>query len=64
MMGSVDNLKKKSIIILSVVLATVLLFTGMSYFIGLQVFNGSTQLVTNENTAGCGLITTRNIGIR
>jgi len=44
-------LKKKIIIILSVVLAVaVLLFAGMSCFIGLQVFSSSTQLVTNEST--------------
>ena len=52
-MGSVGIMKKKIIIILSVVLAgVVLLFAGMSFFIGLQVFNGSTQLVTNEKTSG------------
>lgn len=27
-----------------------MLFAGMTYFIGVQVFNGSTQLITNENT--------------
>lgn len=44
-------MKKKIIIILSVVLAVaVLLFAGMSCFIGLQVFSSSTQLVTNEST--------------
>lgn len=44
-------MKRKIIIILSIILAVAaLLFAGMSYFIGLQVFNGSTQLVINENT--------------
>lgn len=44
-------MKRKIIIFLSVVLTlAVLLFAGMSYFIGLQVFDGSTQLVNNENT--------------
>jgi len=47
----VDILKRKIIINYSVILAVaVLIFGGMSYFIGLQVFNGSTQLVTNEST--------------
>lgn len=45
-------MKKKIIIILSAILAgAILFFAGVSYFIGLQVFNGSTQLVTNESTA-------------
>lgn len=45
-------MKKKLIITLSVILtAVLLLFAGMSYFIGTQVFNGSTQLVTNEKTS-------------
>lgn len=44
-------MKSKITVVLLVVLGVaVLLFAGMSYFIGLQVFNGSTQLVTNENT--------------
>lgn len=44
-------MKRKAVIILSVVLAGVLLLAAwMSYFIGIQVFNGSTQLVTNEST--------------
>ncbi|HPU63273.1 MAG TPA: alpha/beta hydrolase [Mobilitalea sp.] len=45
-------MKRKLIIILSVILAiVVLLFCGMSYFIGIQVFKGSMQLVTNETTS-------------
>ncbi len=30
----------------------IVLFTGASIFIGTQVFAGSTQLVTNEETKG------------
>lgn len=39
-------------IIIFIVIVLVLLFLGTSYFIGLQVFAGSTQLVTNEKTSG------------
>lgn len=42
--------KKVIIILLTVMVAAVMLFAGMTYFIGVQVFNGSTQLITNENT--------------
>lgn len=42
--------KKVIIILLMVMVAAVMLFAGMTYFIGVQVFNGSTQLITNENT--------------
>ncbi len=46
-------MKKRLKIFLSVVAtALVLLFIGLSYFIGLQVFEGSTQLITNDNTMG------------
>lgn len=44
---------KKAVIITAVVLSVLLgLFAGMSYFIGTQVFEGSTQLTTNEDTTG------------
>jgi len=47
----VDILKKRIIIILSIILTVaIFILMGMSYFIGLQVFNGSTQLVTNVDT--------------
>ena len=40
-------MKKKGKIILSAVLILlIILIVGMSYFIGTQVFDGSTQLVT------------------
>ena len=46
-------MKKKGKIILSAVLILlIILIVGMSYFIGTQVFEGSTQLVTNEDTKG------------
>lgn len=44
--------KKTRIVLLVVVSLLVVLFVGMSYFVGLQVFNGSTQLVTNDGTSG------------
>lgn len=44
-------MKKRNIIIL-IIIVLVLLFFGMSYFIGTQVFMGSTQLVTCEDTSG------------
>lgn len=37
--------------LLAVLAAAVFLFAGVSYYIGLQVFKSSTQLVTNETTA-------------
>ena len=44
-------MKKRLGLIFSIVVAVlVLLFIGLSAFIGLQVFAGSTQLVTNEKT--------------
>lgn len=45
-------MKKRNIIILIVIIVFVLLFLGISYFIGMQVFMGSTQLVTCEETSG------------
>lgn len=45
-------MKKRNLIILIVIIVFVLLFFGMSYFIGTQVFMGSTQLVTCEDTTG------------
>lgn len=39
-------------IILSIAIIIWVMFLGMSYFIGTQVFTGSTQLVTNEETTG------------
>ena len=45
-------MKKRNLIILIVIIVFVLLFFGMTYFIGTQVFMGSTQLVTCEDTTG------------
>lgn len=43
--------KKRKVIILSVIIGIlIVLFFGMSYFIGSQVVEGSTKLVTNEET--------------
>lgn len=44
-------MKKRNKIILIVSIVFLLLFLGMSYFIGTQVFMGSTQLVTCEDTS-------------
>lgn len=44
-------MKKRNKIILIVLIVVLLLFLGMSYFIGTQVFMGSTQLVTCEDTS-------------
>lgn len=44
--------KKIKIITAAVAVVLVLLFAGMSGFIGIQVFSGSTQLTTNRDTAG------------
>ena len=44
-------MKKRTKILLIVVIVVLLLFLGMSYFIGTQVFMGSTQLVTCEGTS-------------
>lgn len=44
-------MKKRTKIILIVVIVILVLFLGMSYFIGSQVFMGSTQLVTCEETS-------------
>lgn len=44
--------KKGKIILTAVLILLIILFAGMSYFIGTQVFAGSTQLVTNEDTRG------------
>jgi fermentation-respiration switch protein FrsA (DUF1100 family) len=43
--------KKIRTILLVVVIVLVVLFLGTSYFIGLQIFAASTQLVTNEKTS-------------
>lgn len=47
-------MKKKRLKIILVMIVVVLLiaFVGISYFIGMQVFENSTQLVTNEETTG------------
>lgn len=45
-------MKKRRIIALSVLILLISIFCIMTYYIGLQVFNGSTQLVTNETTSG------------
>lgn len=44
-------MKKHKKIVLIIVIVVLLLFVGMSYFIGTQVFMGSTQLVTCEDTS-------------
>ena len=44
-------MKKWTKILLIIVIVILLLFVGMSYFIGTQVFMGSTQLVTCEDTS-------------
>ncbi len=44
-------MKKGTKILLIVFIVALLLFGGMSYFIGMQVFMGSTQLVTCEDTS-------------
>ena len=44
-------MKKWTKILLIIVIVILLLFMGMSYFIGMQVFMGSTQLVTCEDTS-------------
>mgnify|MGYP000290850874 CR=1 FL=1 len=50
-------MKKKGKIILSAVLILlIILIVAMSYFIGTQVFEGSTQLVTNEDTKGVRIL--------
>lgn len=47
-------MKKKRLKIILIIIVAVLLiaFVGISYFIGMQVFENSTQLVTNEETTG------------
>ncbi len=46
-------MKKKAVkIILIVIIVILVLFLGMSYYIGMQVFEGSTQLVTCQDTTG------------
>lgn len=42
--------KRAKTILIAVVLIVFILFIGLSGFIGLQVFSGSTQLTTNEKT--------------
>lgn len=44
-------MKKWTKILLIIVIVILLLLVGMSYFIGTQVFMGSTQLVTCEDTS-------------
>lgn len=44
--------KKTKVILLSAAAVLIILFAGISGFIGLQVFQASTQLVTNEETKG------------
>lgn len=44
-------MKKCKKILLVIFIVVLLLFLGMSYFIGTQVFMGSTQLVTCEDTS-------------
>lgn len=44
-------MKKRKKILLVIFIVVLLLFLGMSYFIGTQVFMGSTQLVTCEDTS-------------
>lgn len=44
-------MKKRTKIFLIMILVVLVLFVGMSYFIGTQVFMGSTQLVTCEETS-------------
>lgn len=44
--------KKMKIAGLIVLIIFIVLFAGMSYFVGMQVFAESTQLVTNEETTG------------
>ena len=44
-------MKKWTKTLLIIVIIILLLFVGMSYFIGTQVFMGSTQLVTCEDTS-------------
>lgn len=45
-------MKKSMLILIIVAVIMIALFTGTSFFIGTQVFAGSTQLVTNEETKG------------
>ncbi len=45
------KMKKCKKILLVIFIVVLLLFLGMSYFIGTQVFMGSTQLVTCEDTS-------------
>lgn len=44
--------KKLKIVLISIGVAFIIVFLGISYFIGTQVFKNSTQLVTNESTSG------------
>lgn len=44
--------KKLKIILVMIVVVLLIAFVGISYFIGMQVFENSTQLVTNEETTG------------
>lgn len=44
--------KKLKVILTTIIVVFVVLFLGVSGLIGLQVFAGSTQLVTNEETKG------------
>ena len=53
-MNKLISAKKRRAKVILTVIAVILVvsFLGMSYFIGTQVFSGSTQLVTNEETRG------------
>lgn len=48
---NVGKMKKRTKIILVILIVVLALFLGVSYFIGTQVFKGSTQLVTCEDTS-------------
>lgn len=45
-------MRKRARVLLVIFIVVLILFLGMSYFIGMQVFMGSTQLVTCEDTSG------------
>lgn len=44
--------KKLKMVLICSVIILLIVFLGMSYFIGIQVFKNSTQLATNESTTG------------
>lgn len=47
-------MKKRTRVLLIIVIVVLILFIGMSYYIGTEVFAGSTQLVTCEETSEVG----------